>query len=285
MFSVRRLANLRVFVLAGLALGVCSVCPEVGAPKEQARKPAEVGPMFTVLFDNIPHQDGYRTSWGYSCLIRGLEETILFDTGGDGRILLDNMERAGVDPKEIGIIVLSHFHGDHTGGLHALLPRCEGVTVYLLRSFPEAFKNEVRSMASLVVEVSGSISLLDEVKTTGALGFEIPEQSLVVEQEDGLVVVTGCAHPGLRGIVEKAREITAPKPVFLMGGFHLRDLSKSEVTDLVNDLESLGVKAVAPSHCTGSPQRRVIKQMLGDRFLESGAGRVIAMEEMRGALE
>jgi 7,8-dihydropterin-6-yl-methyl-4-(beta-D-ribofuranosyl)aminobenzene 5'-phosphate synthase len=250
----------------------------------RAQEAGVVNPVMTILFDNLPYADGFRTSWGYSCLIRGLEETVLFDTGADGRILLDNLAAARVDPKDIDVIVLSHFHGDHTGGLHALLPKCENVTVYLLRTFPEGFKAEVRSMASNVIEVSGSFSIVGGVHTTGILGFEIPEQSLVIETNEELIVITGCAHPGLRGIVEKSREITSPKPVFLMGGFHLRNFSKSEVTDLAENLESVGVQAMAPSHCTGGAQRHTIKKLLGDRCLDSGAGRIITLEEIRNTL-
>lgn len=251
------------------------VCQEVSA----------VNPTFTILFDNVPHTEGYRTSWGYACLIRGLEKTILFDTGGDGRLLLDNMEQAGVDPREIDVIVLSHFHGDHTGGLHALLPLCEDVAVYLPETFPEAFRDEVRAQVSELVEISGPVSIVDGVKTTGILGYQIPEQSLAIRIPEGVVVVTGCAHPGLVGICEKAREITHPKPVFLMGGFHLRGFSKTEVTNLVESLESAGVAAMMPSHCTGGTARYTIEKMLGDRCLTGGAGRVLTIKDIRSALE
>jgi len=42
----------------------------------------------TVIFNNVPFDTDLRTSWGFSCLIQGTEQTILFDTGGDGNILL-----------------------------------------------------------------------------------------------------------------------------------------------------------------------------------------------------
>lgn len=46
---------------------------------------------------------------------------MLFDTGGSGSILLDNMEQLGLDPQDVEIVVLSHIHGDHTDGLMDLL--------------------------------------------------------------------------------------------------------------------------------------------------------------------
>jgi 7,8-dihydropterin-6-yl-methyl-4-(beta-D-ribofuranosyl)aminobenzene 5'-phosphate synthase len=55
----------------------------------------------TVLYNNIPHAQGYECQWGFACLIRGPQNTILFDTGGNGNVLLRNMELLQVDPAEI----------------------------------------------------------------------------------------------------------------------------------------------------------------------------------------
>ena len=86
--------------------------------------PAPAGSVeITILYNNVPHAPGCTCQWGFACLIRGPRDTILFDTGGDGRVLLANMQRLGVEPREIDCVVLSHVHGDHTGGVAALLPR------------------------------------------------------------------------------------------------------------------------------------------------------------------
>ena len=42
----------------------------------------------TVLYDNYPSKNGLISSNGFSCLIKGTEKTVLFDTGGDGKISL-----------------------------------------------------------------------------------------------------------------------------------------------------------------------------------------------------
>ncbi|KYH38709.1 MAG: hypothetical protein AYL28_002660 [Candidatus Bathyarchaeota archaeon B23] len=74
-----------------------------------------------ILYDNNPYDPRLEISWGFSCLLNLNQTTILFDTGGDGRLLLNNMKRLGIDPREVDIIVLSHIHGDHVGGLNAVL--------------------------------------------------------------------------------------------------------------------------------------------------------------------
>lgn len=48
---------------------------------------------------------------------RGIWKKILFDTGANGYILLDNMKKLHIDPMMIGDVFISHAHMDHLGGL------------------------------------------------------------------------------------------------------------------------------------------------------------------------
>jgi glyoxylase-like metal-dependent hydrolase (beta-lactamase superfamily II) len=91
----------------------------------------------TVLFDNFWTDDRLQTGWGYALLLETAEHTVLFDTGGDGGVLLENMRLLGKDPMAIDAVVISHAHGDHTGGLEALLDLGIEPRLYLLESFPE----------------------------------------------------------------------------------------------------------------------------------------------------
>ncbi|RLG70540.1 MAG: hypothetical protein DRO11_06110, partial [Methanobacteriota archaeon] len=157
----------------------------------QGEKPVPKATI-TIVYDNNPYDPRLRKGWGFSCLIKTNGKTILFDTGGDGSILLGNMEKLGIDPKKIDIIVLSHIHGDHTGGLETILALNKKTTVYTPKSFPEDIKNYIRSRAKLV-EVGKPAEIVRGVYTTGELGTSIVEQSPVVVTPSGLVAVTGCA--------------------------------------------------------------------------------------------
>jgi 7,8-dihydropterin-6-yl-methyl-4-(beta-D-ribofuranosyl)aminobenzene 5'-phosphate synthase len=75
----------------------------------------------TVTYDNNLYTEGLITAWGFSCFIRGAEKTILFDTGGNGSILLANMKELDINPQEIDVAVISHIHGDHAGGIERFL--------------------------------------------------------------------------------------------------------------------------------------------------------------------
>lgn len=115
-----------VAVVAGVVLlpgcgGVEKEEAVQSAPQERESGPAvtRADPTITVVFDNNPYKEGLATSWGFSCVVGGTEKTILFDTGGEGSILSANMDALGIDPAEIDVVVLSHIHGDHVGGLGA----------------------------------------------------------------------------------------------------------------------------------------------------------------------
>ena len=70
----------------------------------------------TTGHDNYQHDQSMRTGWGFGCVVKAANKTLLFDTGGDSETLLYNMGKAGIGPKGIDIVFLSHIHGDHVGG-------------------------------------------------------------------------------------------------------------------------------------------------------------------------
>lgn len=151
------------------------------------------------------------------------QKTILFDTGGDSFSLLHNMRQLQISPEEVDAIVLSHIHGDHVVGLSGFLKQNSAVTVYLLKkSFPSDFKDEVGSLAVHMEEMHESRELFGNVYTTGELGNGTRGQSLAIRSSQGLVIITGCAHPGIVNIIQRAKDITRDDAVYLvMGGFHL----------------------------------------------------------------
>lgn len=228
-----------------------------------------------VVYDNNVYAgaaaSGLRTDWGFACWVETGTSTVLFDTGGNGAILLSNMQRLGLDPGEIDAVVLSHAHGDHTGGLMALLDTGVRPAVVLLDTFPASFKETVRRRTTLV-EVSGPAEVAPGVHTTGRVDGEIPEQALAVESEEGLLVITGCAHPGVVNMVRRAREATDGEVALVLGGFHLGSASRGEIQRVGEGLAALGVQRVAPCHCTGDLARTVLTERWGPEGLLPGVG-------------
>jgi glyoxylase-like metal-dependent hydrolase (beta-lactamase superfamily II) len=76
-----------------------------------------------VIYDNYVKVYGLISDWGYSLVIEGLDKEILFDTGANPEIFDSNFRKIGIDPAIIDFLVLSHEHGDHTGGITAFVLR------------------------------------------------------------------------------------------------------------------------------------------------------------------
>jgi 7,8-dihydropterin-6-yl-methyl-4-(beta-D-ribofuranosyl)aminobenzene 5'-phosphate synthase len=110
------------------------------------------------------------------------------------------------------------------------------------------------------------------VHTTGPLGSRIVEQALAVETEEGLVVLTGCAHPGIVKMVRRAKERLDDRIVLVAGGFHLGDSSQSALEHIISDFRDMGVQRVAPCHCTGDRARQVLDDVYGDDCTLAGVG-------------
>ncbi len=234
------------------------------------------GLTLTVLYDNIPFATDLQTHWGFSCLLEKGPTRILFDTGANGETLLSNVKALRLDITRLDAIVFSHLHADHTQGFRGLagvVPT--GTPVYLLESFPAEFKQAVKA-----IEVRDPVVLPDrDFRTTGELpGTPINEQALLIRTERGLVVLTGCAHPGIVNIVRRAKEISGEKIHLVMGGFHLLQTPAGEVERIAKELRSLGVERVAPSHCTGDAAIEIFKTEYGPDFLASGAGRILHVD-------
>jgi 7,8-dihydropterin-6-yl-methyl-4-(beta-D-ribofuranosyl)aminobenzene 5'-phosphate synthase len=234
----------------------------------------------TTVYDNTALDPNLACAWGFACLVG---DELLFDTGGNGRKLLFNMEQLGIDPAGIQTVVLSHAHGDHTGGLEGLLSTGIQPVVYAPCSFPTRFKVGVCSLTSLV-EVAGPVEILPGIHTTGEMGARIVEQALVVQTAEGIVVATGCAHPGIVEMVRKAKEMTGSEVALVIGGFHLSLASEQRIAEIIGDLRDLGVRKVAPCHCTGDQAMRMMAKEYRSDFVEVGAGSVVTLgsgEEQR----
>ncbi len=226
----------------------------------------------TVVFDNNPGPPEYRTGWGFACVVRLPDATVLFDTGADGEVLIANMNAAAIAPDSIDMIVLSHAHGDHTGGLRKVLSLNPDVTVCVPPSFPQAIKRGIRQSGITLVEVEPGRRLREGVFTTGAIPGPPPEQALVLETGEGLVVITGCAHPGVDRMVEVARQQHEGEIELVFGGFHLTGTSRARIEQIARSLQVMGVRRVGPCHCSGDTAREVFAELFGMGYVDVHVG-------------
>ncbi len=227
------------------------------------------------VFDNYEFDDSLQTGWGFSCLVEVNDTKVLFDTGADGPVLLANMTKPGLSPSEIDAVVLSHPHFDHTGGLAALEAQNNDIKVFGHTGFGTGFKSAMESRGASYVEASSPRTITASSAVTGPVGTGLTEQAFFVSTPEGLVVITGCAHPGVVRMAQAAKESTGEEIHLVLGGFHLGGASQAQLEDTAKELQELGVDKAAPCHCSGDACRRVFSKVFGDNYVENGTGRRI----------
>jgi 7,8-dihydropterin-6-yl-methyl-4-(beta-D-ribofuranosyl)aminobenzene 5'-phosphate synthase len=229
----------------------------------------------TIVYNNVPGDisAGLQTGGGFSAFIVFDQRKILFDTGGDTAILVNNIRALGLNLEHLDALVISHNHWDHVYGL----PGIHALTIAAPKVFvPSSSKDSVlqQNPQFEFAPVHEPVELWQHVWSTGELktsyrNVTLSEQSLILDSDEGLYVITGCAHPGIVEIVERAKEVLPERPIALVtGGFHLVNATEEEVIGISAKLKELGVKNIAPSHCTGSMAMDVFREEWGDRYLE-----------------
>ncbi len=262
----------------------------------------------TVITENRPSPDGrFRSEHGLALLFEWNGRPWLFDTGASAAVL-DNLRVAGTDPSELYGIVLSHAHDDHAGGVEALLEANPQVRVWLSReafgrrcfslrtgrlrdismdgTLPDRYPGRFVPVAGsgelepgmrvlTAAEVSADCCLPDARLLTECGGERMPDDfqheiSLVLADGDRTVLLAGCAHRGLRNIVEACRKVTGRWPDAVAGGCHLPDGAESterRAEELARYLSELPTRPfLFTGHCTGERAAAVLKERMGERM-------------------
>jgi 7,8-dihydropterin-6-yl-methyl-4-(beta-D-ribofuranosyl)aminobenzene 5'-phosphate synthase len=226
---------------------------------------------FSILFDNYNYNKELQSLWGFSCLIKTYNKTILFDTGSNGRILLKNAKKMGIDFKDIDIVFISHNHWDHIGGLDTVIEENPDILLIVPSSLSKHLIRDLKTLVKEVMVINQFTQLTDHLYSTGLAGDDMPEQSLIIEENNQLYVIGGCSHPGIDTFENIAK--TLQKPIkYTIGGFHM--MYKKE-KDILNTISKLSCEYITATHCTGDLAIKLIKEKYQDKFIEGGVGKII----------
>jgi len=207
----------------------------------------------TILYDNTVFKSNLKPDWGFSCLVEIYNRTILFDTGSNGSILLENMKKLDIDPLSIDEVFISHPHFDHVGGLSAFLNENNNAKIYVPISL-RGIRN-----AKEIIYVDEPKELHENIFSTGELDHI--EQSMAVKTDKGLVLIVGCSHPKMKNILKAASQFG--RVYAIIGGLH-----GFNEFELFKDLE-----VICPTHCTQHIAE--IKSLYPEKYIEGGAGKII----------
>ena len=272
----------------------------------RAQSPARV----TILYDAFGKSSALTMDWGYAALVEYGGKRILFDTGNNAKNFEHNAKALGIDLQNIDFVVISHRHSDHTSGITYLLTVNPKVKIYVPDETWGLFARGVKSdfyrkdpslspdlryyggqppevleggtpwpganfvPVSQRTEVAPGIFILASVSTTPGT-LELKELSLAIKTPQGVILVVGCAHPGVEHIVQEATTID-PHIRMLFGGLHQVQKPDSEVERIARALhDQYKLAWVAPGHCTGEPMFAALRKMYGDHYIYAGLGTAV----------
>jgi 7,8-dihydropterin-6-yl-methyl-4-(beta-D-ribofuranosyl)aminobenzene 5'-phosphate synthase len=271
--------------------------------------------------DRVTGREDLKAEFGLSLHVERGDLRVLFDTGASGAFA-DNAARLGIDLDKVDLAVLSHHHFDHGGGLQRFLeinrqarvhlrasgwaPRFFRALVVVKRPIgldPALFDRQAHRFEFVTEsrEIAPGIFLITDigesygrpegnrhlyVERGGALEpdpFE-HELVLVVRDDDGIVVFTGCSHHGILNMIESARRHFPGVPVkAVFGGFHLigvpffdtMSASREEVESIGRTILELTAGPVFTGHCTGRKAYGVLAGVMGGSLRPFNTGSTV----------
>ncbi len=275
----------------------------------------------TVLIENSLAEgaEGVRPEYGLCLHIEHRGKSILLDTGSSG-LFAQNAGALGIDLERVDFLVLSHAHFDHGGGLARFMEINGTAPVVLLsRARQESFlkilflKKYIGLDRKLFgthadrfrffdgsLEIAPGVTMLantvsEEHRPSGNRllfiregGPLVPdpfdhELILVMDDDNGSVVFTGCSHNGILNMLASVfARLPRVRVKAVFGGFHLmnpitkRNAERPKtIASIAAKLKSLPVGMIYTGHCTGPGAFAILREGLGDRIAELGTGMAV----------
>jgi len=231
-----------------------------------------------ILFDKTAVDKNIHTGWGIAFLV---DDKILFDTGEKGDWLLKNIRTLGVNMGKVEAVVISHDHWDHTGGLWEILKEKKELKVYCCPGFSKELKDKVKQAHAELFEATKFTEVSQNIYCTGEIpgayhGKYMPEQAAVLKTDNGLTIMTGCAHPGILKIVEKVKNMYPQERLYcVLGGFHLMESDRRAIEIVVENFRKMNVMKVGPTHCSGEEAEGIFRKSYKDNCMPIKAGQEI----------
>jgi len=212
--------------------------------------------IIKVLSENTAASDEFGCEHGLSLYIETENHKILFDVGASG-LFLENSKKLSVDIADVDLVVISHGHYDHGGGLKEFLRENTKAEIFIhqqafakhyslrlsgnlefigldeeLKPNRQIIFTSDRFFISKGIQVFSNITQKEPgpisnsslfMEQNGQIIKDIfaHEQNLIIEEAGKTLLVTGCAHNGIVNILEHFYTLKRRMPDYVIGGFHL----------------------------------------------------------------
>ena len=267
----------------------------------------------TIAFDT-PFVGRFGLSMLLELKTETFEKDILYDTNSAAAPILKNLKILGKSLDRVNTIFLSHCHYDHTDGLTGVLEaigRPVPVIAHpeIFRPCFEINPDGIRHIGIVgqgraALEQKGAVftltpkplNVMTGATTSGQIqrvtSFEVLEDlytivdgavvqdhekddaAVILNFQEGLVIITGCCHAGIVNTMKHAKKITGVDKIYaVIGGLHLIDASEEKIEKSIEALRE--VEWVFAGHCTGFDGLRRIANVMGDRFGQIHSGAII----------
>jgi len=229
-----------------------------------------------VIYDNCKTDENFQEGWGFSCLVDLGPRKILFDTGADAQAFFSNLQKLGMQCEEITDVVFSHKHSDHVAGFEEVVGKLKkGSRLFLPKKFPSK-KVPVGIRTEIIEDFKQIDSGVYSLVLKG--GFLLYEQALLLETQKGLVIITGCAHPGIVQLLEEVQKRLKQPIHLVLGGFHLFRNKQNQIDEIVGKFKALQVQIAAPCHCSGELAIERFQQAFQEHFYKIGTGTILTLD-------
>lgn len=268
------------------------------------------GLTITILVENTARRRGLLGEHGFACWIDTGTHRLLFDTG-QGETLAANAGRLRINLASANVIVLSHGHYDHSGGLRLALDVARSSKLFLhpgalarrysrhngqareIGPAPLLGRQLLQDENRLVwttrpteivpgVFATGEIPRHTDYEDTGGEFFLdaachepdpiIDDQALYMDTESGIVVILGCAHAGIVNTLDYISQITHRPIHAVIGGTHLINASPQRLARTIAALRHMNLQIIAPVHCTGPRAMAALWMAFPDQITDGPVG-------------
>lgn len=228
----------------------------------------------TTLIENNSSNEKLKSEHGLSLYIETDEHKILFDTGKTD-LFIHNAKELNINLQEVDIVVISHGHYDHIGGLIHFLKSNEKAKVFLKKEIFDyqyfAIRNKQKKNISYSTDLFdykdrfvflesafNSIDNLYFIATIDKI-YPLPKGNKILYKQyesklikddfqhelvfainstNGLIVFCGCAHNGILNTISTVQRFLINKKIkTVIGGFHLIDSNEFVETETDKEIE------------------------------------------------